>query len=103
MRPEEAQTIGLWDDLGHGEGGVSTNSVRVSPNVLFVPRQLPDRACLLSSIVLILRGELDYTNLEVMQLCLLSESICQLPGAPFMFLCRQLSGAWESGLGLMLR
>ncbi len=29
-----------------------------------------------------LRGELDYTNLEVMQLCLFSESLCQLPSAP---------------------
>lgn len=57
--------------------------MRASPGALFVPRQLPDRACFLSpSIVLSLRGELDYTNLEVMQLGLFTESLCQLPSAP---------------------
>ena len=56
--------------------------MRASPSALFVPCQLPDRACFLSPIVLSLRGELDYANLEVIQLGLSSESLCQLPSAP---------------------
>lgn len=57
---------------------------------MFVSRQLPDRACFLSpSIVLSLRGELDYTNLEVMQLGLLLVPAAKCPR--FMILCRHLS------------
>ncbi len=79
--------------------------MRASPNALFVPCQLPDRACFLSpSIVLSLRGELDYTNLEVMQLGLFSESLCQLPSAPlYVSVQTALRGlAVWSGLVLML-
>lgn len=31
MRPEEAQSIGLWDDLGQWEGGVATDSFKWEP------------------------------------------------------------------------
>ena len=80
--------------------------MRASPSALFVPRQLPDRACFLSpSIVLSLRGELDYTNLEVMQLGLFSESLCQLPSAPlYVSVQTALRGlaVWSGGVDVAL-
>lgn len=56
---------------------------RASPSALFVPHQLPETACFLSPIIVqSLRGELDYTNLEVMQLSLFTGSPYQLPSVP---------------------
>lgn len=72
-----------WFRPGRGRGCNQFVQVSASASALFVPCQLPDRPCFLSlSIVLTLRGELDYTNLEVMQLGLFSESHWQLPSAP---------------------
>lgn len=90
MTPEETQSMGLWDVLGQGEGGVVPYSFKwVSVPVL----RLSLTSCQTgpvffpSPIVLSLRGELDYTNLEVMQPQPLGRASCQ---------CSSFSSLWTA-------
>lgn len=70
MRPEETKSVGLWDVLGKVVGGVVHYSFKWEwvPVLCLSPTSCqtgPD--FFPSPIVLSLRGELDYTNLEVVQ------------------------------------